>query len=344
MKIHEFVRRRHGAWEEFRRLSVQASGAGLKKMPPADLDRLIWLYREITNDLAAARARWPDSDTARDLNDLVLRGHSVLYHHRAPGAVRAGRFLTRTFPRAVRRQRPFVLTAVFVLLFFTVIGSFAHRIDERLPAAVVPRQFLDHFRTELKERNRVDRDIAVDDRSIFSSQLITHNIQVSFGAFALGVVWGIGTLYILAVNGLMMGCIGALFAQHGQLLNYLAFILPHGVVEISAIALAGAAGLRVGYGMLNPGELTFAESVIHAAGEAMELIMGAAAMLFIAGLLEAFFTPVLWIPDGVKVIFAMVLFALLIVFFVVMGKSESGQDPNGVKLKISVNASDPYTP
>jgi uncharacterized membrane protein SpoIIM required for sporulation len=319
MLIQEFIQTGESAWAEFEALIEKARKRSLKGLSAIELDRLAWLYRSVTNDLAKARALFPGTDLEERLNTLAGHGYTFIYGRRTRDGSRAGTFLTRDFPACARRNFVFIAVSAAILILFSAAGLFVHKIDPRLPTTVIPEKMMDNFKSELQTKGRVDRDIKFEDRSVFSSLLIVNNIKVSFAAFALGVFFGIGTIYILAMNGLMIGALGIVFAQRHSLLNYLAFILPHGVVEIAAIVVSGAAGLMLGYSLLNPGEHTRPESVRRAAGEAVELMLGVAAMLALAGFIEAFITPIMWFPDAAKVAFSAVLFVLMILYFMRAG-------------------------
>jgi len=346
MQIREFVQKNSPKWEEYRQLLTRASGVGLRRMSPGEIDRLVWLYRSVTGDLAKARSLWPDTAIERDLNSLASQGYSIIYQHGGTGPTRFIEFITDGFPRAVRRNFRFIMASLLISVVFTVAGTFAHRIDERLPATIIPGRMLEHFQQELEENGRVDRDISFQDRSMFSSFLITNNIRVSFNAFATGILFGIGTIYILALNGMVLGCIGLEFHAHGQLLNFLAFVMPHGVIELCAIIISGAAGLRLGYALLNPGEATRGESLKNGAAEAIELIFGVVVMLVIAGIIEGFFTPIKWIPDWTKLVFSGLLFSLLLIYLSRGFRNENepqGARPPGARFRKSGSFSVPGT-
>lgn len=333
MHIREFVQKNNGRWQEYNSLLVRARNP--ENMTAGEIDRFMWLYRSMTNDLARARSIFPGSEIERELNDYVSQGYDFIYNgqeKRDNLPAKIAEFFVYSFPQNVRKNYRFVLVSFMLTVIFTVAGMFLDRIDARLPYAIVPHNLMKQFEREIKERGRVERDINFEDRSIFSSFLIRNNITVSFNAFALGVSFGLGTIYILALNGLVLGCLGVMFYQNGQTLNYLAFIMPHGVVELTAIIISGGAGLMIGYSLLNPGERTRLESFKHGAGEAVEMIFGVCAMLVVAGLIEAFFTPIKTIPDLWKLVFSGVLFALMVLYFArnsASGKRASAEVRNG---------------
>jgi uncharacterized membrane protein SpoIIM required for sporulation len=151
--------------------------------------------------------------------------------------------------------------------------------------------------------------------AIFSSFIMTNNIKVSFGAFALGGTAGIGTAALLFYNGILLGELGAIFARHDLTIPFWALILPHGVIELTAIAIAGAAGFLVAKALLAPGDRGRRAALAHEGREAVQLVAGCAALLVVAGLIEGFVTPQPWIPAEGKLaiggLTAVFLFALL---------------------------------
>ena len=138
-----------------------------------------------------------------------------------------------------------------------------------------------------------------------SSMIMQNNIRVAAVAFATGILAGIGTFLMLFYNGLMLGVVGALIAAHGGevQMGFWSFVAPHGVIELTAIFIAGGAGLMLGWAVLNPGEYSRRDAVKLAGREATKLMIGVAAMLVVAGVIEGFFSPSMT-PDRVKLIVA----------------------------------------
>ncbi len=315
MKVNEFLNIHAPKWNELSALVARIHSKGLSSLSAREIDRLIWLYKSSANDLARIRTGFPDSDSERKLNDLCAQAYNIIYQNHKKEKFNILATLTRDFPESVVANMRFILFSLAVFSLFSIAGLFADKIDVRIPNAVVPQNYMELFENELETRGHVERDIEFKDRSIFSSQLIIHNIKISILAIASGITFGIGTLYLISVNGLLLGCLGVLFIQHGKTLNYLAYIMPHGVIELSAIIIAGAAGFKIGYSLLNPCDMTRFESVKKGVGDSFDLVIGVVAMLFLAGIIEAFFTPVKWISDESKLVFSGILFVIMFAFF-----------------------------
>jgi uncharacterized membrane protein SpoIIM required for sporulation len=143
-------------------------------------------------------------------------------------------------------------------------------------------------------------DIPPDERPYASSAIMTNNIQVSFLAFAGGMLAGIPSVYVLIFNGLMLGGISGLTFHHGVGWELWEFVIGHGVIELSMIFFAGAAGLMIGWAIIHPGYLKRSDAVVRAAREGLTLVLGCAVFLVLAGLIEGFISPNETIPTFVK--------------------------------------------
>jgi uncharacterized membrane protein SpoIIM required for sporulation len=149
---------------------------------------------------------------------------------------------------------------------------------------------------------------------LMSSYIMTNNILVSLRAFVLGITLGLGTIYVLFFNGAMVGSLTGLIYLYGDPVNFWSLILPHGVIELTAIFISGAAGLIIAKSMLLPGEHSRKDSLIKGTKEASSLVMGIILLLIIAGIIEGFYTP-LEISETAKLAFAGVTAIVLAVYF-----------------------------
>jgi uncharacterized membrane protein SpoIIM required for sporulation len=154
-----------------------------------------------------------------------------------------------------------------------------------------------------------------------SSYIMTNNIKVSFLAFAGGILLGLLTLFMLFNNGLMIGVAALAVARHGTALGFWGFVAPHGVIELPAIFIAGGGGLMLGYALVNPGEYSRRTALGLAGRDAVQLVFGVVAMLVIAGIIEAFFSPTVILP-ALKLVVAAVTFAAEITYFAFAGRGE----------------------
>ncbi len=166
---------------------------------------------------------------------------------------------------------------------------------------------------ETIERHEMWTHSIVAIKPLASSAIMTNNLSVSFMAFATGICAGIGTLYMLFFNGILLGVIGTACWIAGMSIQLWSFVAPHGVLELPAIFIAGGAGLRIAQGLLFPGLLPRKESLMQAGRQGIRMIVGVVPMLIIAGVIEAFVSPTdLAVP--LKFAMAGALFTLLIFY------------------------------
>ncbi len=287
-----FVERRRPAWEELERtLDDFHSG----RPDTVAVRRLGRLHRRAAADLAVAQARFPESSIVPYLNGLVAEGHSRLYGRQLVVWRRARLFLLDTFPRTLKETANYTFAAAAVfgataLVAFLVVTAVPELAESILPAQVVA--------DTVKEG--ADVRFPADQRPAISAFITTNNIQVSFMAFALGIFFGIGTVYLLALNGIMLGALAAVFARPGFSLEFWALIVPHGVLELPAIFIAAAAGLIMGSALLRPGEIKRTVALRRASEQAVVLMGGVIPIFIVAGLIEGFITP-LPIPEMAKI-------------------------------------------
>jgi len=312
MNINEFVHARKSAWERYRELLALIESRNYQALRPEQIEEFASLYRGVSADLASARTRYGDTELAVELNNLVSRGYAHLYAAKPARLSKFIRFFTHDYPALIADNSRAVFFSLAIFFAFTLIGYFAQSFDPRLADSFVPKAFLSMYEDEIRRQGHMDRDIDFAERSAFSTQIMTNNIQVSFMAFAGGMLFGIGTLYIAVNNAMMLGVMGKMFSDYGLTLNYLAFIMPHGALELPAILLAAAAGFVLGGALINPRGMTRGDSLRKGAGVAAQMMFGVVALLLVAGVIEGFFTPIIWIPDWVKVIVSgFILFAFL---------------------------------
>ncbi len=290
MTQRTFVERRSAAWEELDALLSRANRRGLRRIAPDDVERIGVLYRAATSDLAYAGGQGYEARLLTYLNRLVARAHAYVYGGSATtGWQRVARFYAVTFPSEFRRSFAWILvcsalTVATAVIAYVIVRSHPGEAYAILPESLVPPAI---------KHSLHDSNFAFDPgRSpLMSSAIITNNIKVAVFAFAGCVTLGAFTLLILLQNGLMLGGVGALFANAGFGADYWATVAPHGVIELTAIQIAGAAGLLISAGVLAPGRLRRVAAITEAAQRAGILIAGVASMLVVAGTIEGFFSP-----------------------------------------------------
>jgi uncharacterized membrane protein SpoIIM required for sporulation len=321
-----FVERRTPAWSELDALLIRAGRRGLRRLQPEDVEQIGRLYRAVTSDLAYAEGRGYNARLTLYLNRLVARAHAYVYGGAATtGWERFALFYTQTFPREFRRSFAFIAICTALTVVSAVVAYVLVRVHPGAAYAILPDQLIP---AQIK-KSLHDSNFAFDPSSspAMATAIITNNVKVAIFAFAGCVTLGLLTLYIIIFNGLMLGGVGALFTSAGFGPDYWATVAPHGVIELTAIQIAGAAGLLISAGILAPGRLRRRDAIAAAARRAGVLIAGVASMLLIAGTIEGFFSP-LRLPASDRIAVGVVTAVLLVAYFSFAGRSSSSTRAN----------------
>lgn len=312
MNVSRFVDERRGLWRRLEHLLHRAEREGISALSAEEVRDLARLYRSASADLLLARSAPGTEEVEAYLETVVARAY--VYIH-TPNPVRWSRLLgwaTHRFPASIRRWRGFVqgAAAIFALGFlvaFVLTLADSDAFDHLVPASVAS------FYGDQPEDYRAERfgDMGSADAARFGSELMVNNIRVTLQAFALGLTLGIGTVAVLFGNGVLLGALAANFLRWGMSVPFWALILPHGVTEIFAIVLGGAGGLMLADALLRPGSGSRAAALRRRGPEALALAGMAVPLLVFAGIVEAYLTPLAWLPDAGKLGFAFMCIAAL---------------------------------
>jgi uncharacterized membrane protein SpoIIM required for sporulation len=218
------------------------------------------------------------------------------------------RFLRTTFPQTFRATASWTLAALAIFLLGCIYGFAAGLIDDTFIPLVAPPHLIQQV-----EGGKVWFESILAVRPLASSTIMTNNISVTFLAFALGITFGLGTVYIMAFNGVLLGTLAALCHLHGLSVDFWSFVVPHGVIELTAIFIAGGGGLLLGSALTVPGDLSRKEALIQRGRKAVQLILGCVPLLIFAGVVEGFFSPA-HLPPWIKFLTAGLLFVLLLCY------------------------------
>lgn len=289
MLPEDFIQLRRASWERLTQLIARGRGGSLQGLSADELQELGRLYRLSTSDLAVARRDFPKHAVTGYLNDLVAQGHAVVYQEGGARGRQILDFFRQVLPRTFRQTWPF--TAFSGLLFLLpALISFVLVFSQTTPAnQVVPG--IDPVLRMIRDGEEWWLEINESGRAASSSAIMTNNIGVTFTAFAGGALLGLPTIYVLITNGLLLGTIAGAAALNDFSANLWGFVTAHAPVELSVIAIAGGAGLQLGWAVLRPGLLTRRSALVVAARKALILIGGCAPLLVLAGLIEGFVSP-----------------------------------------------------
>jgi uncharacterized membrane protein SpoIIM required for sporulation len=287
--VDDFIGSRRPQWERLSQLLARGGRRGSGPLSAEEVAEVARLYRLAASDLARAKLLQAPGELLRYLNDLVGRGHAYIYRSRPTSWGSVWEFYAEGFPQLFRRRWPYVAVATGVFLVFALGAFLGVSLNSGAAYSLLPEpvlQFIDR---------RPPRELGfahVEELApILSSYVMTNNIGVSFRAYGLGILFGIGTVYVLAVNGVMVGALAAHFHRCGLAVQFWSLILPHGVLELTAIFIACGSGLLLGHVLLCPGELTRRGALLRAAPEALRLLLGVLPLLVVAGIIEGFVTP-----------------------------------------------------
>ncbi len=281
----------------------------MKRLSAPELRDLGLLYRQAAADLSSARAD-PTSRTLEEyLNRLVGRAHNFVYSGRRVSFGSLWLFVSHGYPRLLRRMLPYIALATAVFLATFGLGMLIQTLRPDFAALWLGPGMMDKI-----NHHQMWTDAVLSMKPQAASGIMTNNMSVCFLTFASGITAGLGTLFLLFNNGLQIGTVLACCAQHGMAGSLLAFMVSHGALEIPSIMLAGAAGLRIGAGILFPGQLRRRDALARAGTEAVQLVSVTIPLLIIAGSFEAFLSPT-HAPVALKCAVGAVLFAGLCVWW-----------------------------
>src|SRR5215204_7204559 len=299
--MNRFINERKNNWQRLEDLLSILETSPLRGLSRAEVREFGELYRRAATDLAIARAETRDPKLINYLNSLVIRAHGKIYRADTNGAAVMWRFFAKEFPQAFRKNLSYIALAFGVFTFFSVASFFLCYYSSDFGEYLGLEQVHYAAQNDIKWWESLNSA-----NQIGSSQILTNNIRVTFMAFAFGVMLGIGTVFVLAFNGLQIGgVLGVCYKTNADFANDLVyFMVGHGVIELSCIFIAGGAGLMIGYALVNPGDLTRAQALKKRGMEAARIVVGSAFLLVIAGIIEGFLSPSdlpVWVKIGTGV-------------------------------------------
>ena len=323
MTRDEFLNKKQPIWSELERSLKHTPHFRANKMSPTQLDRMGYLYRRVTSDLAVARRDFPDDRCVPYLNALASRAHAGIYQSSPLKRNTIHHFFLAGFPALFRSNLRFVAAAFLMFVVGFIAAYWIALENQGLAEKLAPRHLVETIHDK-----EMWTDVPALQRNLFASFVITNNIQVAFAAFALGITFMIGTMYILAFNGVLIGVIAGLCHVHGLALPLWSFVSPHGYIELTTIFIAGGAGLKMGYALIAPGLLTRKQALTDAAKVAVQLIGGCVVLLVIAGIIEGFVSPSS-LPPIFKIGFGFTTGVLLFCYVLLLGRPKGKPIPTG---------------
>ncbi|SET91594.1 MULTISPECIES: stage II sporulation protein M [unclassified Pseudomonas] len=326
MKQSLFESRHQRQWQAFAEQLKQLEQGQAKAGDVADFPHQ---YRRLCQHLALAQERGYSSYLVDPLQQLALRGHQQLYRHRSQLAANALSFVLADFPRLVREQWRFVLIAS--LLFFGSLVGIAllvYLFPDLIYSIVSPQQVAEMqgmYDPDASRLGRAAERASSEDWMMFG-YYVMHNIGIAFQTFAAGLVFGLGSVFFLVFNGLIIGAVSGHLTEIGYGQTFWSFVIGHGAFELTAIALAGAAGLQLGWALVAPGQLTRGESLRLAARKSVQMLCGVMIFLLIAAFIEAYWSSTTVITPWVKYLVGAVLWLLVGTYLGFAGRNRHAPD------------------
>ena len=318
MLAEDFVALKRPNWERLTAILNKSQLGGLVALSAEELNELGRLYRSVTSDLAVARRDFPDHRVTEYLNGLVARAHAAVYQGRGVRGRGILEFFATTFPRTFRETWAYTLAAFLMLCIPALAGFVVAYRDPGAGAALFPG--LEERIEDIRDKREWWKEINTEGRTAAASFIMTNNIRVAILAFAGGVLLGVFTLYILALNGLLLGIVAGAAQALGFAGNLWGFVAAHGVIELSVIFISGGAGLQLGWSVVRPGLLTRRAALVLAARRAALLLLGCIPLLVAAGTIEGFISPS-DLPLGVKLAVALLSGVLLYGYLLLAGRA-----------------------
>ncbi len=331
--INQFLNRRQPAWSRLEEYLTRVETAGLDSLTTAEVREFGALYRKASSDLLTARAKTANADVLQYLNALVARSYAQVYRARRFELRDLSGFLLRDFPSLFRQSIGYVAVCIGIMLASGIAGWCVNAVDPAVGSAILPAGMIKQF-PQLREHwgNATGHVLTPQTALATSSFLMTHNIGLGILAFAGGLFFGLGPLYGMIQTGAMVGVMGQEMSRTAPTaLVFWSLIIPHGVTELLAICVMGAAGFMLTHAIIAPGNRTRRDALVERGRPALLLAMGGAAMLVIAGLIEGIITPPAFIPPEVKLVFGILTIGGWVGFFSFAGRgSEAGVLSEGV--------------
>lgn len=325
MKQEQFIQQYQALWQQLEEwLDYQQLGKkerqrrGLQA-PVVDFPRA---YRQLCHHLALAQSRMYSPLLIQQLNQLVIRGHNSLYTSRLHFLHRIAEFYLCGLPQAVRQSGSALLLSC--LLFFGSFGAIltAIQFEPELVYSVLDGQQVAGMEEMYNpdRTSRFGREREADSDVLMFGFYIRNNTSIGFQVFAGGLLYGLGSLFFLLYNGLVIGAVAGHLTQLGYIETFWGFVSGHSAFELTAIVLAGAAGFRLAAALLFPGRKSRTLALRNNSLEAIQIVYGSATLFIMAAFVEAFWSSQVWIPVNIKYSVGILLWVLVLAYFILLGR------------------------
>lgn len=325
LKEVQFVERREAEWEAWDRYldsfgSKRPAGDAVRAetLPP---QRLPASFRRLCHDMALARDRQYSALLIEALQRRVLAAHQQVYGASGVSLQRFLAFIASDFPRLVRRE--WRVVAIAALLFFLpilIMLTALQNFPEAVYLVLSPEQVEQYQSMYSPDAKHLGRPRAASSEWAMWGFYIANNVRIDFQCFAGGMAFGIGAVFFLFYNGLMIGTVAGHLTQLGYISTFWGFVAGHSAFELIGATLSGAAGLKLGHALIAPGERSRIAALKENAKTAVGLIYGAATLTFLAAFIEAFWSPLRSLPLALKIGVGIALWLLTLAYLLFAGR------------------------
>lgn len=323
MDLDRFLATNQPLWDRLATLAARGS-RGANRLSAGEIDELVRLYQRTSSHLSYVRTYYRDPALTARLTGLVASAGAIVYGTRPKSLRAVARFFTETFPAALWHNRRFVLAAaVLFYLPAIAVGLWLANSSEAIEA-VGPPALREAYLNEDFESYYSSKPA-----SEFAAQVTTNNIQVGFLAFAGGVLLCVPTAFLLVYNGANLGVPAGLFAAAGENAKFYGLILPHGLLELTAVVIAGSAGLRLGWSLVDPGDRLRRDAVTEEGRRSVVVVLGLVATFGVAGLIEGFVTGS-GLPTVVRVGIGVIAELVFLLYVLVLGREAASRGVTGL--------------
>lgn len=308
MREAAFVRQNKDKWVKYESL--------LQKYKSLNPDQLSNLYVELSDDLSYAFTFYPGSNTVQYLNGLATTAHQKIYKAKKESKSRFITFFTEEFPREFHKHQKQLLWSFLIFAGFSLVGAYSAATDGSFLRSILGDAYVNMTLENIANKDPMAVYKQASETNMFLGITI-NNIRVALTAFSLGVLAGIGTVFVMMQNGVMLGSFQYFFYEQGLLWESARTIWIHGTIEISVIIVAGCAGLVVGKSILFPGTYSRLKSFTMGIKDGLKIVISTVPFFIIAGFLEGFVTRMTQMPDWLAIIIISLSLLLIIFYYII---------------------------
>jgi uncharacterized membrane protein SpoIIM required for sporulation len=272
----------------------------LKKKKNRDPDEIAGYFIELTDDLSYSKTFYPGSATTKYLNELAGRFYQLIYRNKKEKRSRIISFWKYELPNEIRRSQKHLAYAFVVFAVSMFIGAISSANDNTFVRLIMGDHYVNMTLENIEKGDPMAVYKKMNETEMFLG-ITLNNIRAAFAAFTLGVLFSAGSFYVLFTNGVMLGAFQYFFYQKGLFIDSVLTIWIHGTLEISAIIIAGGAGIMIGSSIIFPGTYSRRQSFMNSVKRGIHIIIGLVPMFIVAGFLEGFVTRHTDMPRGLRI-------------------------------------------